>query len=950
MIQLNMQKKIMLLVDANSLLHRAYHAYPLNLTAPDGSIVNATYGFTSMLLDVLAKIGPKYVVVAFDTKAPTFRHKEYTGYKANRPQTDSELISQVQKTKDILKALNIPVFEKKGFEADDILGTLVALTKKEYKNNIDKVLILTGDKDMFQLVDDFVHVVLPKGSFKNLQEFGPKQVVEKLGVTPEQVVDFKALMGDPSDNIPGVKGIGPKTAKDLLLQYKSLENIYKNLDKIAQEKKRVANLLEQDQENAILSKKLARIKKDVPIVFSLEDAVLKEFDYTEAVQSFTKLQFKSLLPKLQLLAQKFGTNTQVSANGFKMDFNLEHFKKQIQDIVMYLKAKQLLETELNFDDWYELFINKTKVQHFDNIEDFVDYVVQNTNSGTGKNIEVQHIVFYKSKKEVFIIAIKDLKIKIKDFNIIFWNWWQFAQDLQETSLQTQQKIVDKNLQVLDLQLISYGLSSGRKDLEFADLVTAYLQIPLTQTRNLKTLDKIKLQFFVLLSQLEKAVEIISLNKPFLNLVGKTDPYAVLGVALMQENGISLDLDKVLKYSEILKQELAKTEQEIYDSVGYTFNIRSTQQLGQVLFETLKLPYGKKTKTGYSTSVEVLHSLQGAHPVIDLLLQYRKLQKIYSTYVKPFLELRQGDIKLQTEDQEQLSGTVQQSLFANSSNNKIGKNIIRIHSKFDPMRTSTGRLASSDPNLQNLPIRTDEGKKIREFFVPEEGYVFISFDYSQIDLRVLAHLSQDKALVEAFKQGRDIHRETASKIFGKPYDKITKDERRIAKTINFGLVYGMGAYGLATRLGIEQKEAKQFIEEYFKHFVGVKEYIEKTEKFVLTHHYVVSLLGRRRYIYGVDSNNRMRKAAALREAINMPIQGGSDDILRSAISKIVRFREVISREVRLVLQIHDELVFEVPNSKKAIDNWINKTVNTMESAVKLSVPLKVGYEVTDSLGK
>ena len=898
----------LLAIDANSLLHRAYHAYPISLTTADGEPVNAVFGFTSMLLEVLLKLEPKYVIAAFDTKAPTFRHTLYTGYKANRPQTDSELAMQVDKAKQVLRALNIPILEYEGYEADDILGTVASQICSDKK--VDRVLILTGDRDMFQLVNDCVHILIPKGSFKNLIEVDEEKVKALLGIAPEQVVDLKALMGDPSDNIPGVKGIGQKTAVWLLNNFGSLEDIFKKLDQINAQKPRIAKLLEAGHSDAIVSKRLARIKKDAPVVFDISDAQLDKFDLTSALAVFNTFQFKSLIPKLKQLAAILGVSpTETSSS--KAD--LSAIKKTVSKKLAFLISKQAVVIGVKPEQVLEVKIKPKRLS----VKEFKRFLT----GGIKPADYVKFLGYYDGVNSIYLADISNLGLKIRgDFNLIFYRWWDFVNQLSDFSF-----IPSIKPRILDMQLLAYALSTGRKAVDFEALSVAFLSTPLAEQYQKNAADVLRVILYSLFGALEEAEEIFQFDRDVLYLAGDIDTFAVSAVALMHKNGINIDLAKVRQFMGYLEKKLTELEQQIYDTVGFEFNVRSTQQLGQVLFEHLKLPGAKKTKTGYSTDVSVLEKLLGVHPVIELLLEYRKLQKLYSTYVKPFLGF-------------------------SSSGGLVNSEVVRIHSKFDPMRTSTGRLASSEPNLQNLPVRTEEGRKIREFFVPADGHVFVSFDYSQIDLRVLAHLSEDENLVSAFKQGRDIHRETASRIFKKPYDKINKRERRIAKTINFGLVYGMSFHGLATTLGLEHTEAKQFIEEYFKHFPGVLRYIEATKEFVSKHHFVISLLGRRRYIHGILSNNKVRRNAAFREAINMPIQGGSDDILRSAMAKIVKQEDVASAKVKLVLQVHDELVFEVPENKKTVDEFVSRIKDLMENVVKLRVPLKVEATIEHSLGE
>ena len=945
---------MILLVDSNSLLHRAYHALPLSLVTSDGQPVNAVYGLASMLLDAILKLKPKYVVCAFDSREPTFRHKEFADYKAHRPKTDAELVHQIELAKKVVKALGIPVFEKPGYEADDIIATIVTQLQKQglLPGKLRKALILTSDKDLFALVNKYVHVVMPQGNFKNLKEFGPKDVYEKMGVVPAQMYDYKALVGDASDNIPGVRGVGPKTAVALLNQYKTLENIYKNLEDIKQVKQSVYNKLSQGYEDAMLSYKIVQIKTDVPIVFELEQASLKGFDFEKAYELFMQLEFKSLIPKLKDMYKMVTGRAPVISNKSPTHINTTKFTTT----PIKLPLSQILQEP---EKLAEIF--KTPILYLFYQDAFVYVPLHSV-----KPSEIQNLT-----KEFFKFQPADLKINVSkkltnNANIsIGYGWFELVKKLIQHSMQqaatqvshTKQtqmqllntagqanqaktvisiaqilEILSKIPPMLDIQLAAYVLAAGRQSYNLPELAIMYLNSSIEHISPSSQQNQEALLKSVHAIAQKQTKDLLAIVKNYAKtsdfLASIIDPFTSIAVNIMTANGITIDLNHVQEYQVWLKEKIKDLEFQIHESVGFSFNINSTKQLSHILYNVLNLPVTKKKKTVYSTDNQSLLNIYDTHPVIPLILEYRKLQKIHSTYVKPFLQM-------------QVMATDAQ-------------NTLRLHSTFNPIKTSTGRLASSNPNLQNLPIRTPEGAKIRTFFKPAPDHIFVKFDYSQIDLRVLAHTSKDKHLIDAFKQGLDIHRQTAAKIFNIDYDSVDKNQRRIAKTINFGIVYGMSAHGLAQTLGITHSEAKNFIQKYFEQFPGVIEYIKKIEAFVKEHGFVLSLLGRRRFIYGIDSNNYARRQAALREAINMPIQGGSDDILRTAMTKLFTENTQIQQNVaKLVLQIHDELIFEVPQTPDFTDlddknSWANQVKSIMEQAVTLLVPLKVGVEVSASI--
>lgn len=920
-----LSKGLLLAVDANSLLHRAYHAYPPTLTTTDGQLVNAVYGFTSMFLDAVLLFKPEYVFCAFDTKKPTFRHTAYVGYKANRPKTDSELIGQIPYVFDVLRALNIPVFTIEGYEADDILGTIATKVANDRNSPISHVNVLTGDRDLFQLVNDKIQTVMPKGSFKNLEEFDEMKVMTSMGVTPSQIVELKGLMGDSSDNIPGVKGIGPKTATELLNKYRTIDEIYKNIDKVEVDNKRIAKLLIENHESAIMSRGLATIELNTPVTFSADDAETKTFNPDEVSKLFMKLQFKSLIPRLKMLVSLTGNNLgetkiekEVDEKALDIDGNVLFTKNrtpkwtviEVKDLDFFARVEQLKSL-------YEVYKYSVVIYSQEKL-----YIIENllsTNAFNGKLVTfgVYALLSYGQKKDT--------------------KWSGNSVNFLEN--------------ILDFELLSYILQTGRNDYTLQEDVTeaglGILENGLNSDRE-RVLGALKKRIARTMQKVETydALERVSslwtdkkeTDKVPVNIATKEDMLAAFGVALMHHRGVTIDLIKVKETVAEFREKVLNLEQEIYDIVGFEFNIRSPKQLANVLFSNLNLPHGRKTKTGFSTDDELLTSIKSAHPVVSKIVEFRELAKLVSTYMEPYLELAKAGSLTSSDSQMSMFGQKSEEF----------EEFLRVHSTFNIIGTSSGRLSSSNPNLQNLPTKTDIGKSIRRFFVPTKGAKLVSIDYSQIDLRVLAHISEDEGLVNAFKNNEDIHRSTASKIFHVEFSDVTDKQRRFAKTINFGLIYGMSSFGLSKSLDISVEEAGKFIEEYFKQFPLVRKYMADTTLFARDNGYVVSLLGRRRYIAGIDSNIRARAKAAEREAINMPIQGGADDIMRLALGQITQLPEVLSGECPLILQVHDEFVFEMKDDTDLIEEKSTKIQQIMQQVIKLKIPLRADIEVGESL--
>ncbi len=845
-----MKRKKLVIIDANALVHRAFHALP-PLSSQEGELTNAVFGFTSILIKVINDIKPDYMVACFDLPEPTFRHKEFDEYKSQRPNTHEDLIPQFEKVKQVLKAFNIPIFEKAGFEADDLLGTISSLSKKQEKNI--KNIILTGDLDTLQLIDDNTFIYTLKKGISDTVIYDKQAVIERFGgLKPEQMVDFKGLKGDPSDNIPGVPGVGEKTAIKLLLEYKTLEGIYENIGLI---KKNLANKLLKYKDQAFFSKKLSIIILDIDINFSLKDAKFGDYDKSKVVEVFKKLNFFSLITRLSG-GGSWSNNT----------------KEKIKD-------------------------NKIKI----------------------KTLEKKDILNLKKEKEIALSFFGDeLYLSCKKTEILKSNPKEIKDILE-----------DKNIKKVahDVKSIIKFLDSFKLPLNgfyFDVMVGAYLLAPGLRTYNLKKvvfenlgkdissedIEKTQTSFLLVLkNEIEKKLKKYNLEKIFLEI----EMPLIKILAKMEENGIKLNIEKVKKLSEKLSRKIKEIELKIFKISEKEFNINSPAQLGVILFEKLKIQGDKKTKktkTGaYFTGEAELEKFRKDHKIIPLILQYREFTKLKNTYLDALPIL-------------------------------VDKKTTRLHTTFNQTVTATGRISSSDPNLQNIPQRGEFSKEIRSAFEAESGFSLVAFDYSQIELRIIASISGDKNMIEIFKEGGDIHTKTAALISGNSENKITKKMRNAAKALNFGILFGMSVKSFALSADISMHEAKVFIENYFLNFPKIKEFIDKTLKEAKEKGFVETELGRKRWLPNLKSQNWILRHSAERMAQNMPAQGLEADILKMATIKIDReiLQKYQNQEIRLILQIHDELIFEVKDA--IIEEIKEKIKSLMEGAYKLKVPIVV----------
>ncbi|MBO4940888.1 MAG: DNA polymerase I [Clostridia bacterium] len=860
--------KKLLIIDGNSILNRAYYGIRM-LNAPDGTPTNAVYGFLNILFKNLEEDAPDYLCVAFDVKEKTFRHKMYEEYKAQRKPAPEDFLVQLPLIKEVLAAMNCKCLELPGYEADDIIGTVSRICDEE---DIE-CLILTGDKDDLQLAsrNTKIKLVITRMGATTTTVYDANGVYDKYLVTPKEFIDVKALMGDTSDNIPGVKGIGEKTAFSLIEKYKSLDNIYENFDEV-EATPSVKKKLEEGKNTAYLSRKLSEIDRCVPLNFSLSDCKIREYNSDALGELFVRLNFKSFLDKL---------NIKPTTKNEKMEFN---------GVCKEASSEEILEFAKNGKDiTYRLY----------------------TKNGTldiGVSIDGKSCLFAKDVNDSFLKAFfENDEIRKSGF------------DIKEDILFLKNRGTEYIGSAFDVALAAYILDPTRSGYDINGLALEFLGLTSNAGSNEEdngqlslcfddeeNLDDIAFDLFALYTLKKIFSEKLRENGQEKLYYEVELPLAAV-LADMQHTGILVDKDALVDFGVKLKASIKTMEEEIYEYAGKTFNINSPKQLGEVLFEGLGLPHGKKTKTGYSTNAEVLKKLEGTHPIIECVLEYRGLTKLQSTYVDGMLAV-------------------------------INKETGRIHSNFNQTVTATGRISSTEPNLQNIPIRTERGREMRKMFVAGNDRVLVDADYSQIELRVLSHIANDKNMQKAFLDGVDIHTQTASQVFDVPIDEVTSQMRFRAKAVNFGIVYGIGEFSLSQDLKISIKEAKQYISDYLSAYPGVAAYMKDTVEEGRAKGFVSTLLGRRRYLPELRASNKITQSFGERVAMNAPIQGTAADIIKIAMVNVYERLRKEGFRSKLILQVHDELIVEAyMDEKEQVEKLLTEE---MESAVKLSVPLKV----------
>ena len=862
-----------ILLDGNSLSYRAFYAMPA-LKNKKGLYTNSVYGFTLMLERILEDTKPKYALVAFDKGKETFRHKSYEAYKGTRDKTPTELVEQFGYVRELIESYGIKYEEHLDYEADDIIGSYAKIAEKAGL----EVIIVSGDKDLTQLASDNITVYYTKRGVTEIDYYTPEFINEKYGLTPQQIIDMKGLMGDKSDNIPGIPGVGEKTAIKLLTEYENVENVLENIDNISG--KKLKERLIEGKEDAILSKKLATIFTDVPVDNKIEDLTFKE-DREKKKELFEKLEFVSFLRKLsQENSAADESETETKEEKIKKDIEIQiadkdtklNFKKSSLHIECYTEDYQnsdVLGVSVYVGDTAYIF---SEENFFDN-----KYAIEYLQSQEEKTV-------YDIKKIIYIAKKNNKKINGDVFDIKIANYL-----IDVTSKSEIDKIVFNYLgEIISSNEEIYG-KGAKRSLPTQEVLNSYIA-------------KIAASILEVKPLMIKSLE----EENMLDLYKNIEIKVARVLANMEFEGIHVSKKALDEMSHEFDERIKVLEGSIYTLAGSEFNIASPKQLGVVLFEDLGLPVVKKTKTGYSTAVEVLEQLQYKHDIIPLIMEYRTLTKLNSTYAKGLVKdiTREG----------------------------------KIHTRYEQTLTQTGRLSSVNPNLQNIPTRIEEGKKIRKAFIPASNdRVILSIDYSQIELRVLAHIAQDKGMIDAFKHDVDIHTKTASDVNGVPLDEVTPTMRREAKAVNFGIVYGISDFGLSNNLGITRKRAKEFIEKYLETFKGVDKYMTDIVKFAKEHGYVETLYNRRRSLPEINAKNKIIANLNARIAMNTPIQGTAADIIKIAMISAYNYIEESKVDAKLLLQVHDELIFDV--SKDILEEFTDKMVTIMEEAANLDVKLK-----------
>ncbi|WP_368652304.1 DNA polymerase I [Ornithinibacillus sp. 4-3] len=867
----------LVLIDGNSIIFRAFYALPL-LNNDKGVYTNAVYGFTTMLMNIIEEEQPTHMLVAFDAGKTTFRHKTYQDYKGGRQKTPPELSEQMPLVRELLDAFQIKYYELDQYEADDIIGTLATEGKKENWN----VKVISGDQDLLQLVSENVTVDLTKKGISEVNSYTPESLLDQMELTPEQIIDLKALMGDSSDNIPGVPGVGIKTATKLLKQYQTVEKVYEHIDEISG-KKLKENLINH-QDDAFLSKELATINCNSPIQVALEDIPFQELDQDKAHAFFTELGFKSLIDKLDVDSSGQAEQQDEIEYTIVEKIEAELFSKQ--DAILL----EMLGENYHQADILGIGLVNQNGKYFIPLE----LALESADFKAWAEDETIEKYVFDAKGTIVALLHHGIQMRGIVFDLLLSSYLLNPAESHDDIPSIAHRV---NLTQVSLDEAVYGKGAKQKVPELTALADHVV-------RKTNVIFQLKDQF---LAELEK-------NDQY-HLYEELELPLALILAEMEFTGIKVNKQTLEDMGNELKEKLAALEEEIYELAGEEFNLNSPKQLGPILFEKLGLPVIKKTKTGYSTAVDVLEKLEDKHEIISKIMMYRQLGKLQSTYIEGLLKV-------------------------------IDKDTSKIHTRFNQALTQTGRLSSIDPNLQNIPIRLEEGRKIRQAFVAsEEGWKIFGADYSQIELRVLAHIANDERLIDAFNNDLDIHTQTASDVFHVDASEVTSNMRSSAKAVNFGIVYGMSDYGLSQNLGITRKEAQKFIDRYFESYPNVKEYMEDIVLEAKQTGYVATIMKRRRYLPEINSRNFNVRSFAERTAMNTPIQGSAADIIKQAMIDLHAKLKEENLQARILLQVHDELIIEAPEEE--IEKLEEIVPAMMEKTVKLSVPLKVDYAHGDS---
>lgn len=950
----------LVLIDGHSILNRAFYGVP-DLTNSEGLHTNAVYGFINIMLKILEEEKPEYLTVAFDVKQPTFRHKMYAEYKGTRKPMPDELRQQVPVIQDVLRAMNIPVIMQGGYEADDILGTIATLAQAEGKD----VSLVSGDRDLLQLASEHIQIRIPKTKRggTEIENYHTQDVIDRYGITPKQVIDMKGLMGDSADNIPGVPGVGEKTAGKILAAFPSLEEAYEHIEEV--EPKRARELLRANKDLAFLSKELATIKVDCEVDFSFEKAKYENLFTKEAYEWIKRLELKSL-------EKRFDASVVSDATSVDIDVKVLKEKKEIDQFVDTFMKSDCKSVSVGFlgDEWTNAGAVKKKTKKkaagqmnlvFDEesldlsiVEGAEDkdteypFVAMSITYGTKEMVSAVAFVTQELTGDMLLEAFHEIEAKADRVIVLNWkNVMHLTTPIEvpeEAKSAPSQKAFDDSdyektqilfSKVFDVSLGAYLINPMKDTYKIDDIARDYagrtvssyedcfgkqrideivqqeeyrnfLQSPKTENslgeKFISYTSTLSYIPYVAYKDIADTLKETKMDEVFEKIEMPTSYY----LYQMEREGVQVDRDELENLSKLLESRVLALETDIYDLAGEEFNINSPKQLGVILFEKMKLPFAKKTKTGYSTAADILEKLKHEDPIVEKILEYRQVSKLKSTYadgLPVFIE----------EDQ-------------------------RIHGKFNQTITATGRISSTDPNLQNIPIRMELGKEIRKAFKPKKGCVFLDADYSQIELRVLAHMSGDESLIEAYLQNQDIHRSTASKVFHTPFDEVTDLQRRNAKAVNFGIVYGISSFGLSQDLNVPKKEAQEYIDQYFATYPAIKTFIDELVAEAKETGYAKTLFGRRRPVPELSSSNFMQRSFGERIAMNSPIQGTAADIIKIAMIRVANRIKKENLKARIVLQVHDELLVEVPDAEV---NTVTKILQEeMPQAVKLAVPLEV----------
>lgn len=886
-------KKIAI-IDGNSLINRAYYAMRNPMITRDGIFTQGIFGFLNMMDKIKRDYEPEYMAVAFDMKAPTFRHKEYDQYKAGRKKMPPELAMQIPLLKDILAAMNVKQLELEGFEADDIIGTIA---RKAEEDGLEPYII-TGDKDELQLASDKTRVIITKKGVSEFEIYDRRAMIEKYGFTPQQFIDYKGLMGDQSDNIPGVPGVGDKTATKLILEFGSVENLLANTEDITP--KGLKKKIEDNAQLAVMSKRLATINTNVPVDIDFDEFIMGEPDYDALVAIYTKLEFNKFLKKLNIGREGGQSSGAVEGNTISVDTSsyeriLVNSGEKMNDIS--LSGETIIKV---FGDYNHLgtvaiegvaMMNGGKYYYFDypKLDDFVRWLADQDISMTGHGL----------KRDYFMLMCHDALSCEMSFATSFDTMIaQYVLDSGRSNYSLT-AIANEYLHFTVKDETEFQEANGQMDM-FDDNSQAYMDYGFdicTAVLNLVEVQQQRIKD----EQLDDVF--YSVELPLIEVM-----------ASMEYEGFKVDRGTLMDFGRELSQKIDEISARVFDMAGETFNLNSPFQLGDILFEKLGLPAGKKTKRGYSTSADILERIKDKHPIVPAVLEYRTLSKLKSTYIDGLIPL-------------------------------INENDGKVHAHFNQTVTTTGRISCTEPNLQNIPVRQEMGRQLRKAFIPDsDNCVLVGADYSQIELRVLAHMSGDEALIDAFNRGEDIHRATASNVLGIPESEITIEERSRAKAVNFGVIYGMSSFGLSSELNITRKDAEEYIDTYFRKHTAVKAFMDGQVESCREKGYVTTIMGRKRYIKEIKASGYMVRQVGERLAMNTPIQGSAADIIKIAMIKVYNAIKSGKLKSSLILQVHDELIINTyEDEREEIEKLL---VENMESAydmkVKLKADLNEGY--------